>query len=271
MTPMKRLQTNFKELEKETKHILKAFTLNKSEPHWNPVGGSSGWGDHTKGVKNDFVKVFTPLNRSNDITCSFVINYIGLETETFIAQIKKGADNTDIKSTKILQYEDFRKKLNELVNTIKEANKTKLITYPEFIKIFSNLYLSEDLDLNKQAKIAEKELMDFLQTPKEQLDEKRNTYLTSKSLVDKVEKEILENIKNSPEQLELDKLLEKVKEAKENIAKNKQDLENNRDLKKLKKDLKSNESEFLKADKEFNDKKKEEIKKYPRSIGILIK
>lgn len=270
MTPMKRLQTNFKALEEETKHILKAFTLNKSEPHWNPVGGA-GWGDYTKGVKNDFVKVLTPLDRNNDISCSFVINYIGLENETFVAQIKKGADNSDIKSTQVLEYEDFRKKLNNLIKEIKEANEHKRITYPEFVKIFSNLYLSEDLDLNKQAKMAEKELMDFLQTPKEQLDTKKETYLTSKLLVENIEEEIIQNIKNSPEQSELDKLLEKVKEVRENIAKNKQELENSRDLKKLKKDLKTNESEYLKAEKDFNDKKKAEIKKYPKSIGILIK
>lgn len=268
---MKRLQTNFKELENETKHILKSFTLNKSEPHWNPVGGPSGWGDHTKGVKNDFTKVLIPLNRNNDISCSFVINYIGLETESFIAQIKKGNDNTNIKSTKVLEYDDFRKKLNTLINTIKDANKNQPITYPEFVKIFSNLYLSEDLDLNKQAKIAEKELMDFLQTPKQHLNEKKESYLKSKLLVEKIEEEIIQNIKNSAEQSELDKLLERVKEVKENIAKNKQELENSKGLKNLKKNLKANESEYLKAEKSFNEQKKAEIKKYPKSIGILIK
>lgn len=269
MTPMKRLQNNFKELKNETKHIVSYVTLNKSEPHWNPFGGD-GYGDYTKGVKNDFTKIISPLDKKNDITCSFVINYMGNEKETFLAQIKK-ENNETIKSTKILNYEEFKTKLNLFIKEIKENNKKKLITYPELIKIFSNIYLSEDLDLNKEAKIAEKELMDFLKEPQQELTEKRKKYLDSRKLVEQIEQKINDEIKESPEQKKIEKLLKEIEDTKKIIKNNKEKLEDDNDLKKLKNDLKLNESNFLKIEKSFETQKKEKLKEYPKSIGILIK
>jgi hypothetical protein len=81
ITPMKRLQTNFRTL-KSLLTDFEHFTLNKSAsksiPYpFDPKCKLTGDNKHcTKGVKNDFLLIFNKIDE--DISIGFVVNYPNL-------------------------------------------------------------------------------------------------------------------------------------------------------------------------------------------------
>jgi hypothetical protein len=156
ITPMKRLQTNFRIL-KSLLIDFEYFTLNKSGsksiPYpFEPKCRLTGDNKHcTKGVKNDFLLIFNKID--DDISIGFVINYLeDYENPTFMINIKYGGSNESIKNSEEMNIATFREKLNYLNRKLKSNNENP-------IEVISLLFFDEKYNIDEYKINAEKEVI----------------------------------------------------------------------------------------------------------------
>lgn len=159
LTPMKRLNTNFKTL----KNLLVGFdnfVLNKGKSKYIPYPFepkdylTGEYKSSTKGVKNDFTLIYKEID--TDVSIGFVINYLeDFDNPIFLVTIKYGGSNNNIQSSNEMSFDVFREKLNFLNKKLKKGVDNQLDT-------ISLVFFEEKYDLKKHKENAENEVIDLI-------------------------------------------------------------------------------------------------------------
>lgn len=111
ITPMTRLKDTFKKVDNIVSNLTKIHSLSKSKPKYK------SYGEYTKGVESDFIKIYEV---TNDKSFAFTFNGITSDTsKTLITTSIKIGDN--IIST-VDSFDQFKNKLKSLLSVLEVLN-----------------------------------------------------------------------------------------------------------------------------------------------------
>lgn len=260
MTPMKKLQGNFKIFRDLTENMFKEVTLNKS----SPKSYRYGWDrKETKGVDNDFTMLFGLKNGVQYPSFAFVFDYLeSSRPQTIVAQMKNDENNNTIVSSIPMTVEEFRAKINQFNKEIaNDFGKCQLKDVIKFAEKFGQVFLNDTLDLNKQIESASKEVKEFIKLKEKEfdIDGLNKSVKESGKELDEALAQYTKELKKSPITKEIEELEKRMNELKGMLETKKVELTNKHNIKELtqkhdkaKKELKTNEE---KLNQEFEEKK----------------
>lgn len=137
-TPMNLLKgsvDNFKEIVRGL--IKNEYVLNASKPKYNPYGGQYGYGKDTKGVKNEFLRIFEINDKDN---FAFIFNNIkkDLSHVLITVSIKRG-ENYISRTFSFNEFKETLKNCNKTLKILKDVKaldkKSLLLTLEETFKV----------------------------------------------------------------------------------------------------------------------------------------
>lgn len=204
LTPMKRLNGQFKDLNNLIGKLYDNITLNKAGSRRTGYGWDHSY---TKGVQSDFISIFSPKNkREHESSFSFVFNY--MESDTYFAQIKTGKENDSIITSKELNFDMLRLSLNDFLIDLKKVNGlTTHAVFEAFRKHFMREKISDAINILAESIIEfkndnlAKEAIPELYETKKKLESKRT----------RTEKKIEKEYSELPEHAEIQELKNKIK------------------------------------------------------------
>lgn len=113
-TPMSRLKTPITEFKTVMDNIIiKDYILNESKPKYNPYGGDNGWGGTSKGVENEFLRIFETRKEKS---FAFIFNNIKKDLDQVLITVTMKLKNKYVQRT--FSYNEFKTKLKELTKTL---------------------------------------------------------------------------------------------------------------------------------------------------------
>ncbi len=268
MTPMKRLNSNFKIL-KELMIDYEYFTLNKSAsksiPYpFEPKDRITGeYKSYTKGVENDFLLIFNKIDA--DLSIGFVINYLNeYDNPKFKVTIKFGGSNECMRSSEEMDMEQFRTKLNEL-------NKQLINEKSYALELISQIFLNEEYDLNKYLEMAEAEIEHDLGDEYSSYIELVNSVNADKESLKNCNEEIEENLKALDEYKDVEKLRTQLAEAEKKLSEKRSVFEKNMEIEKLQSNIQEQEKKVKYIGFRLLTKLNKLKGKFPRIIGDKIR
>lgn len=187
LTPMKRLNTNFRTLKQLMLDGYKQSSFNDVET-------------------NDFLLIFQ--KKEDDLSVTFFINYLNdFENPDFKVSIKY--DSVIIDESIVMDINDFKEKLNLLNKTL--ATETK----KEKIDLISKIFLSGTFNANIHHENAENEILEFVGDSYHQYSNSKINYKKHKKELNVSEKKSVARLSKLEEYKkvkELEILLEKAKD-----------------------------------------------------------
>lgn len=225
ITPMKRYRTILDEFRSYIKYDFEEITLNKSSPKFDFVRGESY---EKKGVKNDFILIFKSPFKHVSFALSFQYIELPKEQQKVQASIKRGKDNETIEFSIPMSLNEFKDKLLDFnIWALNESSnsKSKKLSSNEIIDNFSLLFLSKKLDLQKELKQKEADLIAFSNEKSKELNLSaiEKEYHASKKSLDDAYNTIKSNLELSSEFKELTLIEKRVELLKKTLnAKEKQ-------------------------------------------------
>lgn len=218
MTPMKRLQTNFKSLRNNLSHSFDTLTLNKAEPRYSPFGGEFGWGGTSKGVKNDFLLIFSM--KKNYGTIAFIVNYIDQENPTFLVQMKLTESNESITSSLTMDYDTFRLKLNcfnQKVEKMHLKQNSPIDSPVHYFHMINHVFECSDINFEVDAKSGERECREALKQIDNHIEATENDHLALQEGMDAALKRVENSVSRTKEQKLINEMEKEIIELKRTV------------------------------------------------------
>lgn len=254
LTPMKRLNNHFKEINNLLGRLYKNFTLNKSKSSYRYNYS------YTKGVQSDFITVFSP-KLADAPSFSFVFNYLGEEEESFFAQVKMNKENDSIITSKKMNFDSFRMLLNSFIPELKNQDELKL---PVVFEIFSKHFLREVI--SDEVGVVADAIYEFKQEEliKENIPELYESKKKLESKKTRVDNKIKKDYSSLPEHSEIEDLKNRIKELELQLISKKESI-----VKDSKLDLV--EKEYSDVNKNIDKKEREINKRVEKRINEVFR
>ena len=268
LTPMKRLNTNFKilkELMIDYEHFMLNKSASKSIPYpFEPKDRITGeYKSYTKGVENDFLLIFNKIDA--DLSIGFIINYLNdYDNPKFKVTIKFGGSNECMRTSEEMNFEQFKANINELNKQLKNSRYNAL-------QLVSQIFLKEEYDLNKYIEMAEAEIENNLGGEYSDYIELVNSLNANKESLSNSNKEIEENLKALDEYKDVEKLRTQLAEAEKKLSEKRSVFEKNMEIEKLQSNIQEQEKKVKYIGFRLLTKLNKLKGKFPRIIGDKIR
>jgi len=273
MTPMKRFSSAINTFRGNVNSYFKEVNLNKSAPKYDPTAWRDDKNSYSKGVENDFIMIFNCKGIEPSFAISFT--YIGLPPEQHKVEvsIKKGKDNKSIVTSGEMSLEDFRIKLNEMNKLFNDKAFIKTKSETSILEKVSEVFLKEKYDLTGEIKKATKDIKKLRESKRVEykIDElEENVILTTKGF-ESADKKFKKAITTSEESLEVERLEELLKQAKENLKNKTATLKTKYKIEELSKDMNKAKKDLHDKSNQMNNEIDVEINKLPGIVSRRLK
>lgn len=271
ITPMGRLKDTTNELKEVLyRFITNELTLNESSPKYNRYAGQWAEGGSTKGVENEFLRIF---HTNDDKSFAFIFNNIKLELDKVIITVSI-KDKEDF-LTKSFNFNDFKVLLKELVKTLKILDKANALNIDTvYLTIEETFKIKEQGDNDKIVRELCKKIKSQDKKTQKELDKLNLKAEDVKKEITKCKTKITKETNIIKKELKYDELKETYLEAQRNFKAVEREInKKDNDLKK-----KLNLNELIRSEtligyeiKTLNDNMKTTISKFTKPYDKNIK